>query len=152
MSEQFLFPTIDVPDLVSEVEEVEERGSISVQWDVSKGDFATDGANRLLECDEQEAFKTWCYKIAMTERYACLSYPDTIGVEMEEALEEPSNDAVESAIERTITEALMVNPRTEYVRDFEIRWDGSNVFCSFTIKGTDWEEEQLTIKIEQETK
>ena len=42
--------------------------------------------------------------------------------------------AVESAIERTISEALLVNPRTEYVRQFEFVWNGDAVSVSFVLK------------------
>ena len=63
------------------------------------------------------------------------------------ALKEKTNAAVESAVERTITEALLVNPRTEYVRGFEFTWNGDELFCSFTVKGIDWEEFPLSVTI-----
>ena len=72
--------------------------------------------------------------MALTQRYDCAAYPDEIGTELNEALAEDSEKAVESAIERTISEALMVNPRTEYVRNFEFSWSGEAVSVSFTVK------------------
>lgn len=65
-----------------------------------------------------EAYKIWCVKAVSTERYSCLGYDDDIGAEMEDAMKEEDDTAVELAIERTIEEALMVNPRTESVEDF----------------------------------
>ena len=64
---------------------------------------------------------------------------------MNEALAEDSEKAVESAIERTISEALMVNPRTEYVRSFEFSWSGEAVSVSFTVKGVDTDEFKVSI-------
>ena len=81
----------------------------------------------------------------LSHRDACLAYPDEIGTELDEALNEPDEEAVQSALERTITEALMVNPRTEYVRGFTFEWNGDNVSCSFIVKGIENEEFQVTI-------
>ena len=47
----------------------------------------------------------------------------------------------ESMVQRTITEALMVNPRTEDVRDFAFSWDGDSMHCTFTVKGVRWDKE-----------
>lgn len=87
----------------------------------------------------------WCCKMALTQRYACAAYPDEIGTELDEALAEDSEKAVESAIERTISEALLVNPRTEYVRNFEFSWSGEAVSVSFTVKGVDTDEFNVSI-------
>lgn len=134
-----LYPTMDVPE---ELEETEEEAVYkkSVQWDMKKGDFVLDGNNRMIPCSGTEAFKTWCYKIVHTERDSCIAYINDIGVELEEALKEPDNEAVESALERTITEALMINPLTEYVSDFTFIWIRENVFCSFAVKGIETDE------------
>ena len=53
---------------------------------------------------------------------------------------------VESMVQRTITDALMVNPRTEDVRDFSFTWNGDSMHCSFKVKGIDWDE-TITISI-----
>ena len=45
------------------------------------------------------------------------------------------------AIERTITEALLVNPATEYVRDFEFTMEGDQLYVSFLAKGREWDDE-----------
>ena len=52
---------------------------------------------------------------------------------MEEALAEENEDAVELAIERTIEEALMVNPRTESVEDFEFTWGPDFLHVKFLV-------------------
>lgn len=141
-----LFPVVEVPEFISESTEYDTRYKRSVQWDPVKGDFVRDGANRMVECDGREAFAIWCFKIAQTERYRCLAYPDVIGTEMERAMDNDDEKTVESMVQRTITDALMVNPRTEDVRDFSFTWNGDSMHCSFKVKGIDWDE-TITISI-----
>lgn len=135
-----LFPVFEVPELAEENEEYDTQYKRSAKWDVEAGDFVRDGANRVVECDGREAFMIWCYKAAQTERYACLAYPSEIGAEMEAAMDDDDEMTVESMVERTITDALLVNPRTEAVQDFEFSWDGDEMHCRFQVKGTEWED------------
>lgn len=139
MSES-LFPVFEVPDIIDENSQYETEYKRSVKWDVEKGDFVRDGANRMVECDGREAFMIWCFKTAQTERYACLAYPSSIGVEMEAATDDDDEKTVESMVQRTITDALMVNPRSEYVRDFSFSWDGDEIHFQFQVKGIGWDD------------
>lgn len=134
-----LFPVFDVPEFIEEGSEYDSRYKRSVKWDVEKGDFVRDGAGCMVECDGREAFIVWCFKTAQTERYACLAYPSSIGTEMEAAMAEDDEKTVESMVQRTLTDALMVNPRTEYVRDFVFSWDADGLHCAFTVKGIEWD-------------
>ena len=117
-----------------------------MKWNPAEGDFVRDGANRMVECSGREAFAIWCYKIAQTERYQCLAYSNDIGTEMERAMSYDDEKTVESMVARTIEDAIMVNPRTEWVRDFEFSWNGDNMTCTFRVKGIDWED-VITITI-----
>lgn len=135
-----LFPVFEVPDVIEESSEYDNQYKRSVKWDVEKGDFARDSSGRMVECDGREAFMIWCFKTVQTERYACLAYPSAIGVEMEAATEDDDEKTVESMVQRTITDALMVNPRTEFVRDFIFSWDGDTMHCTFSVKGIEWED------------
>ena len=67
--------------------------------------------------------------------------------EMIEALAHADRAAVESAVERTINEALMVNPKTEYVRDYVFSWRNETLGCTFNVKGQDWEEQVVSVEI-----
>lgn len=136
-----LFPVVEVPEFIDESTEYDTKYKRSAKWDAAKGDFVRDGANRVVECDGKEAFAIWCFKIAQTERYRCLAYPDSIGTEMERAMADDDEKTVESMVQRTVTDALMVNPRTENVRDFVFSWDGDIMHCQFKVKGIDWDEE-----------
>lgn len=46
---------------------------------------------------------------------------------------------MESMVERTITDALKVNPRTESVSNFSFTWDADRMHCSFLVKGVNWD-------------
>ena len=135
-----LFPAFDMPELSGGGQQYDTRYKRSVRWDYEAGDFAVDGANRMAECDGREAFMAWCFKVCRTERYACLAYPAFIGVEMEAATADGDRKVVESMVRRTITDALKVNPRTEYVGGFSFGWDGDEMHCSFEVKGTGWDD------------
>lgn len=135
-----LFPVFEVPDVIERSSEYDRQYKRSVKWDSEKGDFVRDGAGRMVECDGREAFMIWCFKIAQTERYTCLAYPSAIGVEMEAATADDDEKTVESMVQRTITDALMVNPRTEFVRDFVFSWNGDEMHCSFNVKGMEWDD------------
>ena len=102
-----LFPVAEVPETTGEGPGYDTKYRGSAKWDVQAGDFVRDGANRIVGCAGKEAFMVWCYKVAQTERYACLAYPPEIGVEMEAAMGEDDEETVESMVERTITDALI---------------------------------------------
>ena len=138
---QPLFPVVEVPDFISEDSQYDTQYKRSMKWDPELGDFVRDGAHRIKECDGKEAFAIWCFKIAQTERYRCLAYPDSIGTEMERAMDNDDEKTVESMAERTITDAIMVNPRAENVRDFQFTWEGDQMHVTFKVKGSNWDEE-----------
>lgn len=140
-----LFPVIEVPAVPSPAPPEEQNYKSSLAFDFAAGDFVRDGANRLVRCDGREAYRQWCVKTASTERMTCLSYSADIGVEQHDAMTQDTRSAVESALERTITEALMVNPRTEYVRGFTFSGRGDELTCEFDVKGRGWEEQHIQI-------
>lgn len=146
MAEKTLFPVWEVPQVQTPAAATERKYRRSVSFDFEAGDFARDGSGNMVEADGREAYIQWCLKACDTERFTCLAYSADIGTETIEALAQPTRQAVESAIERTITEALMVNPKTEYVRGFTFRWEADALSCSFTVKGQDWEEMTISKK------
>ena len=140
-----LFPTIAIPSLVRPKRTADLRYKKSAAWDTKTGDFVRDGAGKIETHSGRDAYMIWCIKTSMTERYAKLAYPHSIGAELEAAKQEQSPEAVELALERTLTEAIMVNPRTEYVRDFAFEWNGEHLRVTFTVKGRDLEEFQVEL-------
>lgn len=142
-----LFPVIDVPAIVTPTAVKEQKYKSSVSFDYELGDFTRDGAGKMLQADGREAYMQWCMKTVMTERFTCLSYNADIGTEMIDALVQADHAAVESAIERTINEAIMVNPKTEYVRDYEFIWNNAELLCNFTVKGRNDTEQRIGISL-----
>lgn len=136
-----LFPVIEVPEFVSEKSQYDTKYKRSMKWNAEKGDFVRDGANRIVECSGIETYAVWCFKTAQTERYRCLAYPNSIGTEMERAMSNDDEKTVESMLQRTIEDALMVNPRTESVRDFVFSWNSDSMECSFKVKGINCDDE-----------
>lgn len=138
--ENNLFPVVELPDFEEDGDGYDNGYRPSLAWDLEKGDFVLTGSHGLAQSDGLEAFKVWCVKTVATERGSCLAYDDDIGVELEEALKEEDEDAVEMAIERTIEEALMVNPRTESVEDFEFTWGPDTLHVSFWVSAIEYGE------------
>ena len=130
---------VEVPEFIEQSLEYDRKYKRTVKWDAEKGDFARDGANRMVECQGEIGFMIWCYKMAQTERYAYLAYSSDIGVELENALAADDHDIVESMVQRTIEDSLKVNPRTEYVTDFEFTWNADEMHCTFIVKGVEWD-------------
>ena len=140
-----LFPVVSIPSLTTPVENTDIRYRKSAAWDLKKGDFVRDPKGVIQTDTGRDAYVVWCIKTSTTERYTCEAYPDEIGTELEEAKQQKTHAATELMIERTIREALMVNPRTEYVRGFTFIWNGDAVSVTFTVKGKDLEEFTVSI-------
>lgn len=117
----------------------------SLKWDPGTGDFVRDSSNRIMECDGHEAYAIWCYKMVQTVRDAHASYIEEIsgndlGVDTDGIEQEDERETVESMLERGYTDAIMVNPRTESVSDFNFVWEADTVTCSFQVSAKDWDE------------
>lgn len=127
-----LYPTFEMPELVEQRQErPQPKYPKSYLFDFEKGDFVVDGAGRVVIADGHTAWVQWCIKTILTERFACLAYSWDYGVEVGGALRQPSRLAIEMEVERTITEALLVDPRTEQVRDFTFRREADQLWVSF---------------------
>lgn len=145
MADKNLFPVFDVPEIITPAPAEEQKYKPSVYFDYVLGDFRRDGANKMVIAEGREAYRQWCIKTVLTERLDRMSYSSDIGTELDDALKQADRQAVESAMERTITEALMVNKRTEYVRNFEFTWDSDGLHCDFIVKGKEWEEQHIGV-------
>lgn len=138
-----LYPTADIPEFTPEPENYDTTYRPSLKWDLALGDFVRTPSNKIPQSEGTEAYKIWCVKAVYTERYTCLAYTNDIGTEMEDAISYDDENAVELALQRTITEALMVNPRTVSVEDFQFAWSSGHVRVRFTVNSV--EEEPFTV-------
>lgn len=129
-----LYPTFEPPTIVEQEQpQLAPEYPKSYLFDFEKGDFVLDGAGRIVIADGYTAWVQWCVKAIITERFSYLAYSGNYGVEIDKALKQPTRALVEMEIERTITEALMADPRTELVRDFSFKWRADELYVSFTI-------------------
>ena len=142
-----LYPTVNLPSISKPLKTKEDEiYKPAPLFDFEKGDFVLDGAGRPVMATGKEAYIQWCMKTCITERYTRMAYSDNYGVEIASAVKQSDIQAVQSAIIKTITEALMVHPATEYVRNFQFRWDGDHLFVTFKVKGKKWlDAEEITI-------
>lgn len=132
-----LYPVFDVPSVSNKSKTSEQIMKPCPMFDFETGDFVRDGANRVLMADGREAYVIWVNKIVRTQKNAFLSYID-IGTELEEALSESSRAAVQTVLERTISEALFKHPCTERVYDFCFQWQTDELEASFKVKPKAW--------------
>lgn len=132
-----LYPAFEVPEPVEQQQaQPEPEYPESYLFDFEKGEFVRDGAGRIAIADGHTAWVQWCIKAVMTERFTHLIYSSDYGVEIENALKQPTRAAKEADLERTITEALMIDPRTKAVKDFSFTWEGDQLWVAFTIEPT----------------
>ncbi len=146
-----LFPVFNVPwTLAVENEQHASRKYLPApMWDGETGDFVTDGAGKLLYGNGKDAWVLWCTKAIMTQRLAHLGYNANEGIEAEEAFKEPDRKAVESALERTITEALLADPlgRTIQVRNFLFEWEADSLWIECVAVGTEGDTASVKAKL-----
>lgn len=136
----FELPTIKIPQSQSEL-----KYRPSPNFDFEVGDFVLNSHGRMTLADGREAFEQWCLKTCMVERSTKLAYSDKIGVEMIDALRQPSSEAIKSAIIRTITEALSIHPAVESVRQFEFKLIADRIQITFTVKARNLSEIKLSV-------
>ena len=133
MAGQSLYPVFEIPAAAEEKQSSKHVYGKSWQFNFETGAFVTDGGNRMLEADETTALLQWCIGACITPRGDYLAYSSQYGIDIEEVRNQPTRKAMELALERTITEALLVNPRIDSVRGFSFTWYAEGVYASFTV-------------------
>jgi hypothetical protein len=136
---QNLFPVFDVPATLAESEDEKQRYNPSPLWDIDSGDFIYNGSRQIVYGSGYDAWMLWCIKTMKTQRWAHLAHSSNAGVESDQAFDEPDRQAQESALERTISEALLADPmgRTQSVRNFTFEWQGDSLLVVCEAIGSD---------------
>lgn len=145
-----LFPVFDVPSsLVSSTNSVIEKYKSAPLFDVDTGEFLVDGGGQLLYGTGYDAWVFWCTKAVCTQRWAHLGYHSFTGVELETAMSEPDRAAQQSALQRTITEALLADPmcRTVRVYDFVFQWLADALSVTFQVLGCNGDTASIQTKV-----
>lgn len=144
-----LYPVFEVPTVAEEEQGEAYQYPPSSFFDFETGDFTTDSTGRMDASDGVDAWKQWCLKAVYTQRDAFAAFTNGYGIEEDEIFQEPTRMAQQSAIERTISEALMADPynRTLFVRDFRYTWKDDGVSVTFTVMGQENREAVLTANL-----
>ena len=136
-----LYPVFDIPDLYEDDAETEadtQELKAGPLFDFTTGDFALDGQNRVIFVDGRDLFMIWVVKALQTQVGAYRSYYN-FGIDREGSEDQPDWEAVKSALERTIIEALTANPQVEEVGDFIFDWEGSSLYATFLVTPKNWD-------------
>lgn len=127
-----LYPVFEVQNVMAE--ETLEDPAIELNqvkapaFDFEKGKTVMDLKGRVVMVEAQAAYRQWVMKCAMTERYEYLGYGPDFGVEVKAIMRANyPREIAESELERTIREALMVDPRTVAVENFSFEWNSDAV-------------------------
>lgn len=134
-----LYPVFEIPTIWQTDSQSTQAFMPGPLFDFDTGDFVRDGSNRIIMVDGRDQYILWCLKMLKTQRWACSAYSDECGIDAEGATQEASRRAVQSAFERTITEALLVNPCTERVYGFIFDWETDELQVSFIVKPKQWD-------------
>lgn len=114
------------------------------------GDLRRDGRFQLVKSTGVEAWRQWCQKCLLTERYGSPCYSSDYGIKTQEAMAAPSRELTESILTRQISEALLADPRgrTQYVSGVEFVWlDDSQVEIGVSAVGLDNATADFTIRL-----
>lgn len=140
--EEYYDPDDEDEGSEEENEDEDEEGAgykPSIFFDFETGDFVRTHDGKLKEASGYEAWKQWCIKTCMTQRYACEAYSDDIAIDFEEALKAETRAETESILRREIEEALMADPseRTLYVGTIDFNWQADSCLVDVKIQGID---------------
>ncbi len=132
-----LYPVFEIPSM-EDKEDTEGVYAEEYFWpgplfDFTTGDFTRNGANQVVMVEGYDEYMLWVMKCIRTQIGSCAAYPD-FGIDLNGAIAEVSHEAVSSALEKTITEGLLANPRTDRVRDFKLTFNGDELTVYFIVE------------------
>lgn len=146
-----LYPMFDVPEDIAEEEieapEIDLNPLKTAAFDFNKGETIVDLKGRVVMAENQAAYRQWVIKCVMTERYEYLAYGPDFGVEVKAIMRANyPRDIAESELERTIREALMVDPRTVSVDNFVFEWQADSVLVKCEVESI-YDQEEFTFRL-----
>src|SRR5690606_32310060 len=132
-----LYPTFDIPlEMAEDLQQEVWPDTKAPMLDFSTGNTKMTPTGRPVEAVGADAYRQWVLTCLLAERYEYLAYGPDFGVEIKAIMRANyPRDIAESEIRRTITEALMVDPRTVSVGGFKFRWEGDSVWVTCEVEG-----------------
>lgn len=107
----------------------------SWKFDFDAGDFVLTPTGRFAAADGKESWIQWCEKALRSPRYRHLIYSRNYGHEFEDLIGSGyDREMIESEVMRMAAEALMIDPRTDRVEQFQFDWERDRLrfSCSVT--------------------
>lgn len=144
-----LFPVFEVPSVLAETLQVSKTFRPGPSFDTETGEFQIDGSGKMLYSSGYDAWILWCTKTISTQRWAHLGYSSGVGIEMTEAFAQPDRQAQQSYFQRTVTEALLADPKGRNVRvyDFSFSWCSETLEISFQVLGANGDTASIETEI-----
>ncbi len=130
-----LYPSFEPPSMFEEEEGTQAEDVVAPKFNEEKERIEVNGVGQAVIGDEKDAYRFWAIKCCLTERYQYAAYSDDFGVEFGTIIRANYPRSIaESEIERTIAEALSVDPRTVAVDNFSFEWKGDSVWMTYRVE------------------
>lgn len=144
-----LYPYFETPEVFTPEHRQGIKFGKSYFFDFKKGEFVTEGNGKIREASEHEAWVEWCLKAVLTKRLAFLAYSHNFGIDLDDVNNQVTRSGKEAELERVITEALLADPRTEIVSDFQHDWQNDELKTSFLVKPVIGKSERLEVNLDE---
>ena len=145
-----MFPEININDVENSQDQEESFGKTYL-FDFEKGEFIIkDG--KLVKASDLESIKIWIEKKIRTDKFKFKIYEkqdeNEYGVTIKNLLGKklPEN-LIKTEIERELEKEIIVHPKIERLKRWNIKVDGSKVQIDFTVELVDGENEEMEVNI-----
>lgn len=129
----FPFEISETEDIEETIEEETLPTYHEIAWDF-QNDVPIMVNNTLKIVTEEEAVKVWIYKTLKTNRHKHEIYSDDYGVEIDDIIgQKYSKDFMTAEIERSMKEALLINPYIQSVDVSDIKITNRSVSASLNV-------------------
>ena len=115
------------------------------KFNFTEGEFEMTPTGKVKLVEDTEAWRVWCQKALLTERYYYLVYDHDFGQEFEELIGSSlPKEIIEMEIERIVKETLAQHAYTKGVGNFTFEWVEDE--CYFTCEVESINGENITLE------
>ena len=146
-----MFPEINFNN-TENIENREEKFGITYLFDFEKSEFIIQDG-KLIEANELESVKIWIEKKIRTDKFKFKVYKkddndDEYGVTIKNLLgKKLPEKLIQSEIKRELEKEILVHPKINKLKSWNILVDGSKVQINFTVDLLDSEKEEVEVNI-----
>jgi len=115
------------------------------KFNFTEGEFEMTPTGKVKIVEDADAWKVWCQKALLTERYYYLVHDHNFGQEFEELIGSSlPREIIEMEIERIVRETLAQHAYTKGVGNFTFEWKEDE--CYFTCEVENIQGETITLE------